>query len=95
MIAATVDAVTADTSHSDAASDGEAFRRNQAARRAIEGRRPSRHGGGAAALLVVRNGDQIELLPHAADTWALTFDEAGAAELRDALTELLALGEWA
>ncbi len=69
-------------------SAGEALRRTRAARRAIEGRRPFRHGGGACTLLVLRNGDQVELLPHAADTWAVTLDEARAIELRDALTEL-------
>ncbi len=72
--------------------DEEMFPAAQAARRAIEGRRPFRHGGGAATLLVVRNGGQIELLPHATDTWAVTLDTAHALELRDALTELLALG---
>ncbi len=59
------------------------------ARRAIEARRPFRHGGGACTLLVVRNGDRVELLPHAADTWAVTLDTAHAVEVRDALTELL------
>ncbi len=37
---------------------------------------------------MVRNGDQVELLPHAADTWAVTLDTAQMIELRDALTEL-------
>ncbi len=61
-------------------------------RRVIEAQRPFRHGGGAATLLVVRNGDRVELLPHAADTWAVTLDTAHVLGLRDALTELAALG---
>lgn len=75
-----------------ARAEAEAFRAAQAARRAIEGRRPFRYGGGACTLLLMRCGDQIELLPHATDSWAITLDEAHAVELRDALTELLALG---
>lgn len=58
-------------------------------RRTIPARRPPRHGGGACTLLLIRDGDRIELLPHAVDTWAAELDERAATELRDALDDLL------
>lgn len=58
-------------------------------RRAVQAKRPQRHGGDACAMVLVRREDRIELYVEAVDAKAVELDERTAGELAEALNQLV------